>query len=351
MDNINKTFAELELSPVDTAFLDNMFPKLVGYGLNPVRTLNGTLCVELKAFGAAYAVAHIVSAREVFYTDEHVALDSGRPDNLCKKLLHKLHGKQRLWVEHDDASHKHLERLIFIVDADGISFDEKFAVLRMTIENDMYAAKKTLCTWGTLRDAMASPFRPVAHRAHDRPSVYCTRSSVHEFDPKPKADYATTVTAAFKPANFSSMQEEIATRANRNAVRAVAGKVFRRIMGTDYLVVEGDEWPEVSRSGPDGGMPYFMLSNGEKMVLAFALFLALAHDQVEEGMCIGVCGSLNALDTMRQLHAYDCLFHFMVATGASVYFRSDNSDCQVLAERKLVLAQTLVRHAIEFQAA
>ena len=172
MEKINEIFAEQELSPVDSVFLDTLFPKLVSMGFSPVRTNTGTLCVELNAFGETYALAHIVSAREVFYLDEHVTATPDRTQwPLYKQLLRKFQRKQNLWVEEDDKAHKAVNKLLLIVDVDNLPSGEQFALLRMEVEHDLYVAKKVMCTMATLRAALCSPFKPVAHRAHAEPDL------------------------------------------------------------------------------------------------------------------------------------------------------------------------------------
>lgn len=349
MDDINKVFAEQELSPVDAAFPDLIFHALTRMGFSPFKMESGTVCAELTVFGEVYALAHFASAREVFYTDEHVLRNQGRKDfRLYHELYRKFRTKQSIWADTDDKKYARVDKYLFVVDYDGVSDDDSlYGVLKMEVENDMYVMKKVLCNMDSLRGAVSSPFAPVAHRANDTPEVHCTRASIHPFDKAP-LDFDSTVTSVFKPADYDALVATLANRGNRKAIQAVTAALFQRIMGKDYSIVAGDEWPEVSR-GPksDHGMPYFMLSRGEQVALPFCLYLALAHDAVTEGMCIGISESLNALDSLRQLNAYDCLRHFIIATGASVYIRTDKTDCLQMAERKLVLAKTLARRAGE----
>lgn len=349
MDDINKVFAEQELSPVDAAFPDLIFQALTRMGFSPFKTESGTVCAELTVFGEIYALAHFASAREIFYTDEHVLRNQERKDfRLYNELYRKFRTKQSLWADIGDKKYDRMDKYLFVVDYDGVSDDDLlYGVLKMEVENDMYVMKKILCDMDSLRTAVSSPFAPVAHRANAVPAVHCTRASIHPYD-KPPLDFDGTVTTVFSPADYDAMVRTLANRGNRKAIQAVTAALFQRIMGKDYSIVAGDEWPEVSRGvKSEHGMPHFILSRGEQVALAFCLYLALAHDDVTEGMCIGISESLNALDTLRQLNAYDCLRHFIIATGASMYIRTDKSDCLQMAERKLVLAKTLAQRAGE----
>jgi hypothetical protein len=129
----------------------------------------------------------------------------------------------------------------------------------------------------------------------------------------------------------------------------LAATLFRRIMGSDYRLVDGDAWPEVARGDNDWSLPNYMLGNGEQVALSFALFLALAYHRVQEGegvgMCVGVRESLNALDLVRQVNALDLLRDFVAATGASLCFQTDKSDIRSLVERKFQHAQAMAAGA------
>lgn len=350
MDNINTVFAEQELSPLDVPFQELIFNALAGMGLTPFKSDAGIVCAELTVLGQPYALAYFASAREVFYTDEHVLRLEGRADfKLYKELYFKFRRKQSIWAEVVDSKYWGMDRYLFIVDYDGVSADDSlYGILKSELENDMYVMKKVLCNMESLPGAIFSPFAPVAHRANDMPEVYCTRASVSPYD-KPPVDFASTTTTVFKPADYDGMMQTLANRGNSKAVKRVAAVLFQRIMGVDYSLVEGEAWPEVSRSGADAeyGLPYFMLSRGEQVGLAFCLYLGLAHDDVHEGMCLGISESLNALDPLKQLNAYDCIRHFILATGASVYIRTDKSESLQMAERKLMLAKTMARRGSE----
>ena len=350
MDDINTVFAEQELSPLDAPFQDLIFNALTGMGFTPFKSDSGTVCAEMTVLGQTYALAHFASAREVFYTDEHVLRLQGRSDfKLHKELYFKFRRKQSIWAEGDDSKYRSMDKYLFIIDYDGVSADDSlYGILKSELENDMYVMKKVLCTLDSLRGAVSSPFAPVAHRANDMPQVYCTRASINPYE-EARADFASTATTVFKPADYDAMAQTLANRGNSKAVKGVAAILFQRIMGADYSLVEGEGWPEVSRSGADAefGLPYFMLSRGEQVGLAFCLYLALAHDEVREGMCLGISETLNALDPLKQLNAYDCIRHFILATGASVYIRTDKSESLQMAERKLMLAKTMARRGSE----
>jgi hypothetical protein len=345
MNDIIKVFAEQELSPLDAASLTKIHQELKRIGIDATITQSGTVCAELKAFNETYALAHFVSAREIFYRDEYVDRYKERSDyRLHQELLQKLHCKQRLWVELDAEKFSKLDKYIFVVDSDGVTSRDEYGVFRVEVENDLFRAKKVLCTLDALREVVSSPFNPVAHRANVEPAVYCTLASTLPFNP-PKADFNDTVTAVFRPADYPAMCDALTKRGNSKAIKALVGNLFQRVMGAEYRLIDGTAWPEVSQSISKLGLPYFLLSNGEQVALSFCLFLALAHDEVGEGLCIGIRESLNSLDTLRQLNAYDCLRFFVVATGSSVYLQSDNAQNLQLAERKLTLAKNLARRA------
>jgi hypothetical protein len=325
METLLETYKEMELSPLDEQGLEQIQKALEALGLTAVRTETGTVRAELKRFGTNYILAHFVSGREVFYTDEHIfEMQERRRPGQTNAHLQKLQRKQDMWVEKDERTYHPLSKRIFIVDLDNAAADPLYSRFVQEIELDLYAAQKWVCTLEGLREALSCPFRPVAHRAFEQPFAHYTRASVSEFD-KPGPDFKVLVTWHFNPADFRTMCKQLMERKNRAGVLSVAATIFARIMGSSYSLVENDGDLEMVR-GPGPSMPDFMIGNGERTAMSFCLFLALAHDRMAEGMCIGIKESLNTLDSLRLIKTMAVLSEFVIATGASVYLQTDKSE-------------------------
>ena len=341
MTDLNEMYKEMKLSPLDNLGLARIEEELARLGIPAVRTEQGTVRAELKCFGQNYLVAFFVSGREVFYTDEHV--QAGKLRSGHHPLVAALHEKQELWLEKEDRTYHPLERRIFIVDFEGFAARPENTHLVQTIELDLQVGQKVFCTLDSLREAVTSPFRPVAHRANEKPFAHHTRASRYDFD-KPTPDYDALVTKHYEPNAFPAMCEQWAKRGNRAAVLKVASKVFSRILGSTYHLVDVDDCPEVARVGSSESLPAYGISRGEQAVLSYSLFLALQHDRVREGMCIGIKESLNGLDELRHMKALTCLAEFVMATGASVYYQTDKTEPLRLAEKYLKDAVKIAAH-------
>lgn len=330
MESLSETYKECKLSPLDEQGLDQIQKRLERLGINAVRTETGTIRAELKRYGVNYILGHFVSGREVFYTDEHIRklLDEGRR---TAPRLDKFHSKQQMWLEKDGREYRALAKRVFIVDLDNAMADPQYSRFVQELALDMYGSLKVLCTLDGLRDAISSPFRAVAHRAFDEPFAHYTRASVNEFE-KPVPDFKGLVNRLYQPTDFGLMCKRLVERKNTGAVLAVASNIFARIMGPEYSLVVNDDEVEMVRGAGTAPMPDFMVGKGELTAMSFCLFLALAHDRVTEGMCIGIKESLNYLDSIRHLRALAVLSDFVIATGAAVYFQTDKTDYRQFAE-------------------
>jgi hypothetical protein len=347
----NEHFADYKLSPVDTDFLDVIQAHLTKLGLSARLTDEGTVQAVLTQLGQPYALGIFVSAREVFYRDAEIDDQVSRGRNLLQALKWTFDRKQAHWVGDTKTTTK-LATYLFVVRDESAAHDPQFDPIMLDVELNMYHAPKRICWLGELDQVTRPAFTPVAHRAHEQPTIHCGRASFNEFD-KP-FDYVGTVTRPFKPQDHASLVEQLAARGNRTAIMKLTEQLFRSVMGIDYRLVEGDGWPEVAR-GPAGvndwSMPagVGMLSQGEETVLTFCLFLALAHDAVEDGMVIGVRESLNRVDPNRQFKAFDLLRDFIAATGASVCYQTDKSECIRLAESRMKVGVALASQAKQYR--
>lgn len=346
----NEIFAESKLSPVDTAFLDVIQAHLTKLGLTAKLTEFGTVEAELTQFGQTYALGIFVSAKEVFYRDAHIDEDLRKGKRLIELLERKFTRKQAHWV---DGSNSKLEKTLFVVREEGEVHDAQFDAVMMDVELNMHYAVKRICWLGELDEVTRSAFTPVAHRAHRQPTFACSRASFNEFE-KATFDYAGTVTLPFDPRDCASMVEQVATRGNSAAIKKLTGQLFRHVMGIDYRLVDGDAWPEVAR-GPAGASDWSMpvgagmLSQGEETLVAFCLYLALAHDAVVDCMVIGVREHLNRVDSNRQYKVFGLLRDFVAATGTSVCFQSDKSDSRGLAERRIQIGVNIAGQAAQYR--
>ena len=338
---INESLDDYNLPLVDQPMLVAIFEQLEKIGLEPRYSEAGTVVIELKSFGQTYARAHFVSAAELFYPMESV------PEaQLYQSLLLNLNRKQNMWADSELRDARYLEKYVFVVDGSGITKEDKYAIFAMELEANNRFARKSLCTLDSMEEAISSPFSAVAHRANAEPKLYVSTASMGWGEPG-AADFNATVTALFRPAAFATYQAEIEAQPNAHDIKELVRKLFQRIMGTHYTLVDGDGWPEVTQSFMDYSVPYFLLSSGEQTALCFCLYLALEHGLVTPGQCLGIRCSLDRIDDMKRIRALDCLRYFVIATGSSIYHCTDNSQSRVLTERIVKPAMDMVCSANE----
>lgn len=323
-----------------SAFVDAISKRLTEIGMTPEGLENGLVKAELKAGANTYGIAVFVSADRVFYRDSEIDDEVERLGrNLMDVVYRQFTRKQYEWLQDIIQKHRGHDTYLFVIGPDSLTRQEQFPGLCWRIEMDDRAVKKVVCSMRDIEEVLSSPFNPVAHRASGSPKLYLTREEQMSFE-DPHPDFNGLVTALYRPADFENMVKELEKRPNRNSVKRVAEKVFHRVMGCDYILTEGDAWPEIAHKGQDWSIPYFMASKGEQIALTFALFLALAHDNVAEGMCLGFKSTLNAMDLLRYTGALDCLRQFVLATGASLYIQTDKGEIRDFTDRKLSKAMT-----------
>lgn len=342
---INEIFENRKLPPVDEAFLPVLLERLRSLGLEASITEAGVVRADLTRHGHTYAVGMFASARQVFHSSEDIVRQCQRR-SLIDVMNYKLREQQSQWFESEPRG---VDRYLYIVKPDDFTIPPGLAGVALDAELDCYCALKTVCSLDELASRMLSPFADVARRANDEPVLHCGRASRSEFETS--FDYAALATLPFRPEQFAQLVAQVGRRRDPAAVRALAATLLRRILGSDYRVVDGDAWPELARGDNDWSLPPYMLGHGELVALSFALFLALAYEQVQagqgQGMCVGVSESLNALDLVRQFNALDLLRDFVAATGASVCFQTDKSDIRGLVERKVKHGQDIAKQAAQ----
>jgi len=179
-------------------------------------------------------------------------------------------------------------------------------------------------TVSAMCEAAINPFEPVSPRAHANPQVLSGKASQARLQAA-VSRFDDVVTSSFNPNDLAKLLLEVPRRENAAGVKAVAAKLFRRVLGPDYALVEADGWPMVQQ-GDGEGVPVFLISRGERAVLSFCVYLALAHDMVQPGMCLGLKGVIEEVDSARRLAMVECLGQFMLATGSSLYIQTENQD-------------------------
>lgn len=180
-------------------------------------------------------------------------------------------------------------------------------------------------------------FASVAHRAHVHPSLYCVQCGSRSKGPVP--DFDAVVTSRFEPAKIGNLLAELALRGNRRGIQSAAASAFSLIRGADHQLLFVDSWPEVAVKGTlgeeDMTLPLALLSRGEQVIVAFCVYLALTHDQVTAGMCLGFTDSVTSMDLQMQSNLFNCLGQFSSASGVSLYIEVSSRDTLQLAERML----------------
>lgn len=327
------SYDEQEELVVDTAFCERISAQLKTAGYEPVITTGGSVRFEVKVCGEVWSVGHVMPASRCFTVKEEWT-----PANTQRRQRSIFMDMQDACAYDDWNSTPRPPLYVYLVGEASLIGKGEFAMLRWELERDTSIARKFICSFEDLSKTMRNPFNPVAYRANVAPKLYCFADR----EEKEQPNYDEMVTKPFNERDFSCMLETLAQRENAPRIRQQVVTLFRRILGADYaLYGEGDEWPAVGRVGDTEGVPHSWASSGEQTTLALSLYLALLHDSVPENLCIGIRASLNRLDLLAQINALDCIAQFVLATGSSVYFKTDNQQNLRNAENRLTPAVRL----------
>ncbi|KVP75260.1 hypothetical protein WJ96_05750 [Burkholderia ubonensis] len=100
------------------------------------------------------------------------------------------------------------------------------------------------------------------------------------------------------------------------------------------MLIEGTDEMMYDRSGHKHARPWFCIGRGEQVGLAFCIFAALAAEDAAPPTWLGFTDVVNYLDLSHYLLTLDVL-RDLVATGTSVYVKTNKEDYRRLAQSKL----------------
>lgn len=292
---------------LNIAHLDSTAALLTANSI-PFTTGEESLRCEFSLAGQTYAIVHIVPAESVF------------PEVLDRdKFLDSFASIQERVLASDFQGSKRKDQYLLMVGS--AEFLEQPTNLRATsiVEMDLSYGKKEVMTPELVVDWLTSPFMkvPGSMRANATPIAAAVA------DLRGKSQPVANV--VFNPEATLHGPEE-----HRYVVQQATASVFRRIMGGDFKVFWDQGIPSLGRTPDKEGLDLAFASSGERIAFAYALFLGRSMMDVTPGMCVGINGSFDRLDSVRQIGCYDCLREFVAATGANVVVQSAKESLRQL---------------------
>jgi hypothetical protein len=275
-----------------------------------------------------------VSASELFAWDEKQdARLASRRKNRLPGTVDLFASKVALWRD----SHQNLagpHAYLYVLDLDSWLDKPDHQDVARLLEQDTRGIRKFGCRPGELVALLANPFG-ATYTGSRIPEFDVQRMDAHPYEPPPR-DFAATVTHAFvRVQDPYCWLEQMHRHPEASRLTALANVLARRVMGTDYRLVEGSDEVMLDRFGRSSAMPWFCLGMGEQYGLAFCVYLALASDDASPDTWLGITDVLNYLDLSRYLLAIDTLQSFVLATGSNVYVKTNKKDYLDLTRGKL----------------
>jgi len=298
--------------------------RLTAAGYTFTVTDKDTVRLELfLADGRPYAITHIAVA-ESFLAGAQTARDAMRG------ALGDYH-----YEELDADRETRLDITLLLVGEEAFIRSPDFAELLESLPLDGSSAKKHICSVDEVLTWLGNPFTPWRALASSKPEVHVVNERRHEWDapvPENKANYR------FERLRPGVLRDDIIPHDHPRLaeIQALTSHLVSRIQGTAITVnwADFDKWglPCVGRGE---GMPLFLAGSGEQLAFSLSLFLAKAYVSEQPGLYLHLPNVLYQFDSMRRFSALECLRDFLLATGASLYLESNQSNVLSVAKHKL----------------
>ena len=288
------------------------------------------LRVELHALGAFYGIAYFVAAEEAL-----------EPFDACGSPQAP-RGRRWETVCGDDTFgfRPRKDQYLYLVGSPQLLGRPGQAALRAQVEDDRDYALKRFLTPEQARETLAGAFGRLEGSRRASPG----RDLLELLEPQelqvPNPDEAAAATSVLDWGAVERMLAEPAPgQGSDPLLHDCFSKVLQRVLGRDYAVRRLASGERVlCAPGNPQGLPLRLASRGERVAVAFSLFLATAAAaEVRPGMRLAVHDVLGQLDNVRCLLALDLLREFAIATGAVIELRSAKSSTRQFALAKFDL--------------
>lgn len=230
---------------------------------------------------------------------------------------------------------------LLLVGEDSFIHSPEFAVLLELLPINGTSAKKHICCLPEVLTWIGNPFAPWPTPASPAQVAHVVNERRFEWGgPVP----ANESNCRFEQLRPGALREDVipAEHPRLAEIQTLTSHLFQRMMGSGLRVGWSDfeKWglPCVGRGD---GMPLFFAGSGEQLAFSLALFLAKAYVSEQPGLYIHIPNVLYRFDSMRRFAFLDCLRDFLLATGASLYLESNQSNVLSITKHKLRLVPGL----------
>jgi hypothetical protein len=223
---------------------------------------------------------------------------------------------------------------IFLVGYDEDIWRCSNSKLVRVFERDLTLSKKIFIGVSELRSRIGNPFL-ITKSAHVRAAAFLVPQSHFGWNDVP----SNTASSQFDADDL----ETIIGSALPTFICDLTTLLYRRMMGSDRNLFWDADGPKFSymNLGDEPAIPFQYISNGERIAFLFALYLSLENSHTPSASCLGISSALSALDPLSHIMAMDCLRDFVFATGACVYYATDNATYRRAAEGRLKPAMNI----------
>lgn len=276
----------------------------------------------------------LVSATELFHWDSEQSLKISKQTSRLSAIVNLFQRKIGVWRE----THTELagpNAYLYVVDLDKwLAQGDNRVIADLTI-SDSRVVRKIVCGLDLLLQLISNPFEK--SYSGPRPQLDVQRADPVVYQPLVR-DFNATVTHAFTARSASDAWVLKMLRHPEAArVKARANKLVSFILGPNYQFTDNDTDIAISRNRIQE-VTWDCLGTSEQYSLAFCAYLALVAETATNETWLGISEVLNYFDEVRFFNFIDLLHHFIVATGANVYIRTNRTDYRELCLKRLTLS-------------
>lgn len=303
---------DIQLSP-SVALPKAILPTLEVFGFQ-VTDHGPHLRVELSYESHNYGVAFVLDAENYFV--------EGKSDRELRTIRSRL--VTHLLSTSDDADvNPRKDCFIYLVATAEFIRDPKNALQILEMENDTRFAMKFVVTKEVLPSRLG--------RFFDSDGVAARKSGIPKVLINGEMPAASTRTLSNAKTHYDL--EKLTSAAHFEFSQDVI-RIFGFIMGSEFQLQFFSDGIRIARGDAGPGFPESMVSNGERVAVSLAYFIASEYHEESPDDYIAIVNTIQSLDEMKVFRVFEVLREFVMATGRSLYLNMPRSHLAQYAKRK-----------------